>query len=306
MVDILLSTYNGGEYLEDLLSSIFSQTYEKIHLCVHDDGSSDETQSIIRRWQTMLGDQIRVLPSGSHTGDIGQNYFQLLSESDGRYAMFCDQDDIWLPDKVSDSIRYLETAEGYSSGIPTLLHTDLKVVDAGLHVFADSFVRYQRLEPGRCSLPQLIAQNNATGCTMLLNRALTERLRCPPSGELHDRWTALTASAFGRILYYPAQTVLYRQHGRNAVGARNAGTFRYAVKRALDTQGMRQSLRNTYTLAVNFWRTYRDLLSPDQSAFLLEYSQLEQATILERMRVLAKHGAFKRGMWRALAQVLFG
>ena len=49
-VIILMSTYNGQKYLEEQLDSIILQTYSEIEIYIRDDGSSDETIDILKRW----------------------------------------------------------------------------------------------------------------------------------------------------------------------------------------------------------------------------------------------------------------
>lgn len=304
--DILLATYNGGKYLDEQLESLFSQSGADIRVFVRDDGSRDGTVKILDGWQSRHPGAFFICRDLPHTGDPGTNFFSLLPYSDRRYVLFCDQDDVWMPDKIAVSVERMREAELAVPGLPFLLHTDLAVTNSELKVTDESFVRLQNLEPSNCTLAGLIAQNSVTGCTVLMNRALCDLLRPPPAGVLHDWWAALSAAAFGQILYLDRTTVYYRQHGANAVGAESVRSFRHISGRLRDFGGMREALQRTYAAAGAFREIYMDRLSPEQSVFLLEYSCLGQKSALERLRFLRTTGAFKNGRMRRAAQVLLG
>src|SRR5690606_39057310 len=136
-------------------------------------------------------------------------------------VMFSDADDCWFPDKISltlDLMRVVEKDEG-GARTPTLVHTDLAVVDRDLRPIADSLWQYQGVNPDLTSLNRLLIQNCVTGCTVMVNRPLRELASpIPPGVVMHDWWMALVASSFGRIARIARPTLLYRQHGRNDTG----------------------------------------------------------------------------------------
>jgi hypothetical protein len=135
--------------------------------------------------------------------------------------MFCDHDDVWLPDKISvclDKMRSMENLHG--SELPLLVHTDLLVVGPQLERLNKSFWHFAKINPARVNLNQLLAQNVVTGCTMLMNRALCQIASpIPPQAIMHDYWCALVASISGKIYYIDEPTILYRQHSKNLFGA---------------------------------------------------------------------------------------
>ncbi len=129
--------------------------------------------------------------------------------------------------------RIKAAEEELGSGAPILAHTDLVVVDENLQAIAPSFWSYSNLNPYCGSrLNRLLIQNVVTGSATMVNGALA-RLASPIPQEavLHDWWLALIASALGRIEAIPERTVLYRQHGRNCLGATSYG-WRYVMHRA--------------------------------------------------------------------------
>ena len=100
LIDILLPTYNGAKYVEELIQSLFLQVYQNWRLIIRDDCSSDQTIEIIQRFAREYPARFIIIPNeGKHLGIIG-SFAHLLEVSKEKYTMFCDQDDIWLPKKI--------------------------------------------------------------------------------------------------------------------------------------------------------------------------------------------------------------
>jgi glycosyltransferase involved in cell wall biosynthesis len=136
-VAILLATYNGERYLDELMRSLLCQTYRDFVIIVRDDHSSDRTPEILERWSAAQPDKVRVV-----SDDLGNlrstgNFARLMELCDAPYFAFCDQDDIWLPNKIElkiNAIRRLE--EQFGEATPILVHSDLTVVDGNLEQIA--------------------------------------------------------------------------------------------------------------------------------------------------------------------------
>ena len=128
-VDILLATYQGERFLDAQIESILAQTYPHFHLIVRDDASNDHTPKIIQQWAKKHALKITVLPSNRRLGVKG-NFTELMMHSTAPYAMFSDQDDIWLPHKIEITLALMKEREHlFGSHVPLAIHTDLKVVD---------------------------------------------------------------------------------------------------------------------------------------------------------------------------------
>ena len=221
-VAILLSTYNGSRYLSEQLHSLRSQTYQDWSLWVRDDGSTDDTLSILDRYARM-DNRIHVLASDDrHLGSC-QSFGRLLEQVSADYLLFCDQDDIWLTDKVARLVgeaKALEQRLGIEH--PILIHSDLRLMGARGEPWKGTLMRAQKLHPlGEEPLKTLLVQNVVTGCASLINRAL-QRLVVPFPREavMHDWWVALVAASAGTIHFFDVPTVLYRQHEDNEIGLR--------------------------------------------------------------------------------------
>ena len=225
MVTILLATLNGEDYLKAQLESIAAQTYENWQLVVGDDGSTDDTISIIEEFSEKHPDQVTIIKNDPPQGSAKDNFISLLRNSYGPYFMFCDQDDVWKPDKIYLTLQKMESLEArYGDKIPILVHSDLSVADSNLEMIAESFFQYADI-PKRIVLNQLMVQNSVTGCTVMINRCLQQYfLRELPISKIimHDYWAALIAKVFGKIGFVNESTMYYRQHGNNSVGAKNA------------------------------------------------------------------------------------
>lgn len=235
-ITILLATYNGEKYLEEQLDSLFAQKYKNFDILVRDDASSDKTMDIIESFQNRYPSQVKILKDGF--GNIGsaRSFMRLLEKSDGEYFMFCDQDDIWMKDKIKHSIQKMQELEKqYGNNLPLLVFSDLRVVDKKLDMVDESFWHYQKLEPQiSTEWKRLLAQNVITGCTVIINKeARSVSLPFVLSDMIHDHWLGVNVAKYGKIGWLSEQTVLYRQHCANVAGAHRFG-IRYVMHKIVN------------------------------------------------------------------------
>jgi len=220
-VEVLLATCNGERFLREQIDSILGQDYEHLRVLARDDGSRDRTKEILNDYAARFPDRFRVLASDGASGSAKENFLRLMKASTGEYICFCDQDDVWLPDKLSRTKEAMDRLESeWGANLPLLVFTDLRVVDDALNQQHRSFWAYMSIDPDRIErLNKLLVQGVVTGCTAMLNRRLLElSLRMPEEALMHDRWIALLASTMGKHAVVRAPTVLYRQHDRNVLG----------------------------------------------------------------------------------------
>lgn len=221
-VQVLLATYNGERYLAEQLDSILSQQGVCVDLTVSDDGSTDRTPAMLLTYRERFPDQVTLLTNTGNSGHPKWNFLRLMNASDAAYVALADQDDVWLPDKLHRCVAAMSNlVREFGNANPLLVFTDMKVVDQRLNPVADSFWQNQAIAPERVrKLRNLLVQNVVAGCTILMNRSLV--LACadmPSTAAMHDWWIALVASTMGHVEVLREQTVLYRQHDSNAVGA---------------------------------------------------------------------------------------
>ncbi|HEX2610575.1 MAG TPA: glycosyltransferase family 2 protein [Gemmatimonadales bacterium] len=222
---IVLSTYNGARFLAEQIESIRQQTFTDWMLLLRDDGSVDETRVIVDSLEALDSRIVVVRDQLGNLGPVGSYGVLLQHAADrgARYVALADQDDVWQADKLAQELELIRDRERViGESVPLLVHTDLTVVREDLSVVHPSFLDFQRLSHvTQDQLSRLLMQNFVTGCTTVINRALLEAaLPFPKVVFMHDWWLALCAATLGEVLYLPRATVLYRQHGGNALGCR--------------------------------------------------------------------------------------
>ena len=227
MIIIVMSTYNGKAYLSEQLDSILAQTLQEWQLLVRDDGSTDSTPLILRKYAERFPDKIIVSSSSGKNMGVPRSYESLLWEVVGmkaEYVQLSDQDDVWFPDKLRITYEsLLREQRALPAGTPVLLHTDLKVVDEHLNEISPSFWRYVNINPPILDndIHYLAICNSVTGCATMFNQyALRAVLPFPADIFMHDAWIGLKVKYVGgKVAYIDQPTLLYRQHGDNVCGA---------------------------------------------------------------------------------------
>lgn len=311
MIDILMATYNGENYIAEQLDSISKQTVTDYHILVRDDGSTDSSMQVLEAYQKKYPDKLTVYENTPPSGSAKKNFFRLLMDAEQEYVMFCDQDDIWNPDKIELTLKKMKWAEDtFGTDVPILVHTDLAVADAKGEIISPSFHKYMNLscEP---TVNRLIIQNQVTGCTVMVNRALYKKMQKVRDTEailMHDQWAALIAAAFGQVIYLDTPSLRYRQHGDNSVGAKNARSLSYLFQRWKQGKGQfRRELFKSMRQVQYFMELYGDMEMPAEIRELLEgYGTLEQETKWKRMRFYHQKKVQKQGTIRRIMQYVWG
>ncbi len=220
---VLLSTYNGTEYVREQLDSILAQKLEDIDLKIlaRDDGSSDGTQDILEEYQEKYAG-IFSYEAGKNVGVI-QSFFKLLDQApDADYYAFSDQDDVWMKGKLQRAVDIME-GKGNANGngnknreIPFLYACAPTLVDPDLNPIS-SKIRRVNIRP---SFENALIENICVGASVVINRKLRELVRgkTPKNARMHDWWLYLVASAFGKVYYDETSYLYYRQHGENVLG----------------------------------------------------------------------------------------
>jgi glycosyltransferase involved in cell wall biosynthesis len=297
-IEILLSTYNGEKYIETLLESLLLQTYNNWRLLVRDDGSIDNTVSIVKRYLEKYPDKIMFYEDNSFNLGPSQSFSTLLGYSKADYIMFCDQDDVWLPEKISVTFNKMIELESKSGDLPCLIHTDLYVVNQNLQVVSNSFWKYQKLNPKMNKFRDILIQNNVTGCTVMLNRRLKElSLPIPKDAIMHDWWLALVAAAFGWIDYVSSPTIYYRQHFSNSVGAKKY-SFVKLINKFLECEDKPKVFEPTIRQSEKFLIYYKSKIGLVELNFILNFITILEQKKLTRVFRLFKYKYKKYGFLR--------
>ena len=305
MLTILLATFNGSRFIREQIDSLLAQTYKDFEILVHDDGSSDGTVGIIDAYIAKYPDKIRRIDAPV-TGSAQANFSFLLSKTDSDYIMFCDQDDIWFPQKVEKSVAAITAAEEqYGKDTPLLVHSDLTVTDERMKTVSRSFFQYQKLDAGRVSLPHLLVQNCVTGCTVTINRALKVRSgEIPKECAMHDWWLALVAVIFGKIVFLDEPLIYYRQHGANRVGAKNAGSLSYVAGKLGRLGKIKSDYLVTFVQARILRQRFIKDADPNSQKIINAYCNMSELGKTGRIKIMRRYDFKKNTRLRVIGQYL--
>lgn len=221
-IAILLATYNGEKYIAEQIHSLLTQTMQGWTLYVHDDGSTDGTVKILEEFRLQYP-QIKILDYPSQ-GGAKDNFLSLVDRVEADYYFFCDQDDVWFPQKVQLTMERMTYLEQSNQGKPIVVHSDLIVTDDELNVIHESFLQYSGIHPEfLTTFNQAPVSGLTTGCTMCFNSKAKLSILHPYTDALmHDYWVTLCTLRCGGIVSLINSPLLYyRQHGSNTLGAKD-------------------------------------------------------------------------------------
>jgi glycosyltransferase involved in cell wall biosynthesis len=296
-----MATFNGEKFLTEQLDSLQAQAATSWRLYVSDDGSTDATLDIIQRYQSKWSADKIQYRLGPQKG-FAQNFLSLACDPDIKadYFAFCDQDDVWLPEKLSVAIEHIaresSTGQLYAYGGRTT-YTDENLKQTGmspLFVFPRTF---------RNALIQSIAGGN----TMVFNQAtktLLEKVGMVPTPS-HDWWLYQLVTGAGGVMYYdPKPYIFYRQHDRSLVGS-NTSLKSLLIRFGMLLNGRfkKWTDQNIQSLnqAINF-------LKPEHIQTLKLLEKMRNANFNDRLRLIQVCGLYrqtKRGTFSlAIASML--
>lgn len=314
MTDILLATFNGEKYIRQQLESILNQTNQDWKLIIRDDGSEDATVSIIRDYTKRYPEKLvfvnDTFTDSVKTGSAKACFMKLLSYSDSEYVMFSDQDDVWDDDKVDITLKRLENLELVNGvDVPLLVHTDLRVVDSELKVTGDSFLELMNL-PKKKDIRNIIVQNSIVGCTMAINaclRSMLLQLSDTTKLVMHDHVAAIIAQTYGSISLIDRQTVSYRQHEENSVGAADTGKLSYKIKRLF---GYKKQYAKDMKLAYNQVGYILSVLGStgieaEKLEMMNEFSSLSERGRLNKICFFLRYRVLRKGFFRNLIMLIW-
>lgn len=212
---VLMSTYNGVSFLDTQIESLIRQEGVKIKILIRDDGSSDGTQALIQSWIDRYPEIINFY-QGSNKGPA-KSFLELLEQTkniDCEYIAFCDQDDVWLPNKLSRAVDCIK--ESYSSK-GNLYIGSFQMTDSLLNPIPTPTRR------PRIGILEAMICNIATGCTMVFDKVLASKIETSILSHMimHDDWVYKSAILLdSNIIFDSEKFLLYRQHANNVIGGR--------------------------------------------------------------------------------------
>lgn len=217
LISILMAVYEPRmDWLEEQLKSLEGQTYPNLRLYLREDCSPtvpfSEIEGLVKK--CIHSFPYEIVRNGENLGS-NLTFQRLTQEAEGEYFAYCDQDDVWLPDKLMILQGELEDSGAL------LACSDMYIIDGEGKQVADSMTkvrRHHRFRSGANLAEGLLISNFVTGCTMLVKAEMAKAAVpfCPYM--VHDHYLALWCAAAGEIVTLDRQLIRYRIHGENQTG----------------------------------------------------------------------------------------
>jgi len=260
---ILLSAYNGQQYLAEQLDSLVCQKGVDVHILLRDDGSTNPDSLFLVRSYISRGYPLTLI-EGKNEG-FSMSFSILMEEAYAHfqgydYYAFCDQDDVWLEDKLLAAVSQLDAVCAFSNIKPIAYCSYTTLVDKNLHV-----IRGGRNDGAvKMTKQNCLLQSYATGCTMVFNRMALQLYVSHMPSELyaHDMMLYQMCMYLGKVIYDRNSYILYRQHGNNQIGTSN---FWGRMKKRMAYKKHRGTLE---LQSRRFLALYKDVLSLDDIAII--------------------------------------
>ena len=206
MISVCLAAYKGENYIEEQIMSILPQLSYDDEIIVSDDKPGGLTEKIVRR--LMSEDQRIIYVEGKGRGVVS-NFTNAIRHSRGDKIFLCDQDDVWLPEKVK------RVLEAFENGASLVLH-NAYVTDENLNITSYSFFQDRGSQKG---VFRNILKNSYMGCCMAFDRKLLKKIMpIPRYIPMHDQWIGLMGEIYGKVTFLDMPLIYYRVHGGNVTG----------------------------------------------------------------------------------------
>ena len=293
-VNILMSTYNGQQFLAEQIRSIQDQSYTDWTLFIRDDGSSDNTKEILKDFEHQ-DSRIHLIDSDkSDNLGVIKSFHKLVNHDRADYYFFSDQDDVWLPNKLELSLK---EAQNYLADLPLMVYMDLKVVNQDLKIMTESMVKSQS-HHANTELVQELTENTVTGGVAMINHALAEMWQETDDILMHDWYLALLASAFGNLVFIDQPGELYRQHSDNVLGARTLSKrFKKWIRPHILFAVYWDLIKNSQKQARHLLQMP---LSQSNRELIEAFVTIMDKPMIERFRILRKYGLRKNKAFHTL------
>ena len=252
----MLCTYNGERFLKAQINSLLQQTWSNIEIIISDDHSSDGTRKILHSFES--DPKFRITYQPETLGAI-HNFEYSTKQASGEFIAFCDQDDIWLPEKIE---KLYHAIDDY-----WLVYSDSILVDEEGQSLQKNLSQLRKMYSGADSRG-FVFSNVAWGHAMLINKQLLTYTLPIPSGIPHDIWFAMKATILSGIIYLDEPLTLYRQHAK---------TFTTTIAQKTSTRPLDQRYKD-FEDKLNWIRVIKDAEHGNRKLFyekLLELYSLK-------------------------------
>ncbi len=224
MISVALAAFKGEAYIEAQLRSILPQLSHDDEIIVSDDAPGGATERVVRR---VMADDPRVFYVEGKGQGVVANFVNAIRHCRGDKIFLCDQDDVWLPDKVQ------RVMAAFDNGATLVLH-NAYVTDKDLRITDYSFFELRGSKKG---FLHNVVKNSYMGCCMAFDRKLLKKIMpMPKYVPMHDQWIGLMGEVYGKVVFLDAPLIYYRRTGSNVTGgatstAQKLQWRRYLVKK---------------------------------------------------------------------------
>ena len=251
-VQILLATYNGEKFLREQLDSIVNQEYKLWNLLIHDDGSVDNTISILNEYQNNYPKKIRLLIDQKIFSSASKNFMHLIEKRCRKANLYClcDQDDIWHKKKLKLIIEKYNLKEDKN---PVLIHSDLSLIDSDGKLLEKSHNKLINYQKNLITKNTTLYYNPVPGCAMTINSALADKISYSKYMVMHDWWILLSAIYENTtMLYIKLPLVKYRQHSGNVLGYKKINIFILVLRLIFKIPRYLKNVKKSYIQSKQF------------------------------------------------------
>lgn len=251
-VQILLATFNGEKFLREQLESIVNQEYKLWEVLIHDDGSIDDTISILNEYQNNYPKKVRLLIDQKIFSSASKNFFHLIENRSRKANLYClcDQDDIWHKNKLKCIVeRYCEMEDRK----PVLIHSDLSLIDAKGKLLKNSHNNLINNQKNFINKNNALYSNPVPGCAMTINSALADKLSFSKYIVMHDWWILLSAMYTNTtLIYINLPLIKYRQHSGNIFGYKKTNIIILVIRLLFKIPRYMKNVKKAYAQSKEF------------------------------------------------------
>ncbi|MFA6740649.1 MAG: glycosyltransferase family 2 protein [Arcobacteraceae bacterium] len=208
-ISVCMATYNGEKYIKEQLDSILSQVSRNDEIIISDDNSTDNTIEILKSYNDK---RIKIYLNNKEKG-YTKNFENALEKVSGDVIFLCDQDDIWVNDKIEKTLVYLKDYD--------FIISDNKVVTKDLNTIYESHFNVCNTKKGFFN--NLLLPRYVGACMAFKKEVLEKSLPFPENQKLcaHDYWICLIAELYFKVYKLDEALILYRRHSSNASNGGN-------------------------------------------------------------------------------------
>lgn len=298
MIDILLGSYNGEKYIGTQIASIVHQTYTDWTLYVHDDGSTDGTCGIIKKWCAQ-DSRIHFIDDGLVFHNPAENFLHLLKFSTADCICFSDQDDYWFEYKLDEMLSHFNK----KSTKPELLLCGCYLWNTERKTVAPQFSCNKAY-----SLEEFLFLNGGLqGCASMFNGILKKCItgKSFENVYMHDYVTALAAFTFGNVEYLDEKLFLYRQHESNVSVHLQESKLSY-LKTISGNKAVPVVFEPVYEAVSSFFTVFQDEFSEEQKSVFKKYLSYPKMNCISRFISLlfSRFSLGHNGHFKLIAKLL--